>query len=145
MNYQKIYDNIIERAKTRVLEGYKERHHIVPKCMGGSDDVENLVELTAREHFICHKLLVEMYPSNSSLNWAAWMMATTKDSMEREYKVSAREYQRLRENLTLSPEAIEKIKKARANQVLPPLTEEHKQRLREFNTGKHIVRKPEEK
>ena len=51
MDYQKIYDQIIERAKNRQLEGYKEKHHIIPKCVGGTNDKENLVELTAREHF----------------------------------------------------------------------------------------------
>ena len=56
MNYQKIHDAIIERAKTRKLEGYKERHHIIPRCLGGTDDNENLVDLTAREHFIIHLL-----------------------------------------------------------------------------------------
>jgi len=56
MNYQKIYDQIIERAKNRKLEGYKEKHHIIPKCLGGPDNKENLVELTAREHFLCHLL-----------------------------------------------------------------------------------------
>lgn len=62
MNYKKIHDDIIERAKTRVLDGYKERHHIIPRCMGGNNDASNLVNLTAREHFIVHKLLCEIYP-----------------------------------------------------------------------------------
>jgi hypothetical protein len=56
MNYEKIYDCIIKRAKTRKLEGYVEKHHIIPKCMGGSNEKQNIVELTAREHFyvICY-------------------------------------------------------------------------------------------
>ena len=45
MNYKKIHDQIIERAKTRKLEGYKEKHHIIPRCMGGNDEPENLVQL----------------------------------------------------------------------------------------------------
>ena len=52
MNYQRIYDQIINRAKERTLEGYKEKHHIIPKCMGGSNEKQNLIELTAKEHFI---------------------------------------------------------------------------------------------
>lgn len=47
MNCQLVYDSIIERAKTRTLTCYKERHHISPKCIGGSNDKLNLVELTA--------------------------------------------------------------------------------------------------
>lgn len=54
------YYNIINRAKTRTLVGYKERHHIVPKSLGGLDTKENLVNLTAKEHYICHGLLCKM-------------------------------------------------------------------------------------
>ncbi len=57
--YKKWYDMIIENAKNRKLDGYKERHHIIPKCMGGSNNKENLIDLTAREHFICHWLLTK--------------------------------------------------------------------------------------
>ena len=49
MNYQRIYDQIIERARTRQLEGYVEKHHIVPRCLGGTNNTENIVQLTARE------------------------------------------------------------------------------------------------
>jgi hypothetical protein len=58
--YSQTYCSIIERAKSRLIEGYTERHHIIPKSMGGSDDLSNLVDLTAREHFICHLLLPKM-------------------------------------------------------------------------------------
>lgn len=60
MDYRKIYDDLINKAKSReVPEGYSERHHIVPRSLGGSDASENLVNLTAREHFIAHALLVK--------------------------------------------------------------------------------------
>lgn len=55
--YKVWHDNIIARGKNRVLTGYKEKHHILPRCLGGKDNQENLVELTAREHFIVHMLL----------------------------------------------------------------------------------------
>ena len=62
MDYNKIYNNIIERAKQRQIEnplnGYKELHHVVPKSIGGSNEQSNLVELTLKEHFLCHELLV---------------------------------------------------------------------------------------
>ena len=60
MNYQRIYNQIIERAKTRQLNCYKEKHHIIPRCIGGKD-INNIVELTAKEHFLCHRLLCEIY------------------------------------------------------------------------------------
>jgi len=79
MDYQRIYNQIIERAQNRQLKGYKEKHHIIPKCMGGSDDKENIVELTAREHFLCHRLLYRLYPNNNKLIYAFWLMSTRKD------------------------------------------------------------------
>ena len=96
MNYQKIHDQIIERAKNRQLTGYIERHHIIPKCMGGTNDKTNLIELTAREHFIIHKLLCEIYPDNDSLIYAYWMMAnnTSNKFYERKYYVSGKDYER---------------------------------------------------
>lgn len=58
MNYKKIYNQIIKKAQERgPIEGYSEIHHIVPRSEGGSNSPENLVVLTAREHFICHWLL----------------------------------------------------------------------------------------
>lgn len=57
--YKRWYDSIIKNAKTRTLEGYKERHHVLPRCMGGSNKKENIANLTAREHFICHWLLTK--------------------------------------------------------------------------------------
>ena len=58
--YTKYYTLITNRAKNRSLTEYTERHHIIPQSMGGSNDKDNLVDLTAREHFICHWLLVKM-------------------------------------------------------------------------------------
>lgn len=58
--YTKYYTLLTERAKGRTLSEYTERHHIIPQSLGGLDDKENLVELTAREHFICHWLLIKM-------------------------------------------------------------------------------------
>ena len=70
MLYSKIYKSIIERAKNRVLTEYSEKHHILPKCLGGTDESDNLVRLTFREHFLCHQLLCKMYPENQKLIFA---------------------------------------------------------------------------
>ena len=62
MNYQKVYDDLIAKCQARLtLEGYKERHHITPKSLGGSNDSSNLVDLTAREHFVAHFLLAKIH------------------------------------------------------------------------------------
>ena len=74
MNYNKIYDRIIDRAKERVLIEYTERHHIIPRCMGGGDEESNLVSLTPEEHYLCHQLLTKMYPGNRGLLYACIAM-----------------------------------------------------------------------
>jgi hypothetical protein len=96
MNYLRIHDAIIDRARNRTLQGYTETHHVIPRCMGGSDDKTNLVELTAQEHFIVHKLLCEIYPDEVKLMYAYWAMCNKQGSkrMIRDYKVSSREYER---------------------------------------------------
>jgi len=58
--YTHWYNQIISNAQNRVAEGYVERHHIQPRSLGGADTADNLVELTAREHFVCHWLLTKM-------------------------------------------------------------------------------------
>lgn len=72
MNYPAIYARLVKRAKLRMLVkgAGVERHHIVPRCMGGSDEPENLVYLTAEEHFICHQLLIKIHPSKTGLIYA---------------------------------------------------------------------------
>lgn len=75
MNYEKHYAKLMDRARNRVIDGYVETHHVVPRCMGGSDDAANLVRLTAEEHYVAHQLLHKMHPLNRSLTFA--MMAMT--------------------------------------------------------------------
>ena len=101
MNYQRIHDAIIDRARNRKLQGYREQHHVIPRCLGGTDDKSNLVELTAREHFIVHKLLCELFPDNKKLVHAYWLMAnkTQSGNQQRIYNVSSKEYQRLKEQI----------------------------------------------
>lgn len=70
MNYSAHYERLIARARDRVLDGYVERHHVIPKCMGGSNDASNLVQLTAEEHYVAHQLLHKMHPSVPGLSFA---------------------------------------------------------------------------
>lgn len=78
MNYIKIYNNIINNAKTRKYNDsvYYESHHILPKSLGGDNSEDNLVKLTLREHYIAHKLLIKIYPKSKEMIYAFWMMTT---------------------------------------------------------------------
>lgn len=129
MDYQKTYDQIIKRAKTRQIEGYVEKHHIIPKCMGGSNNISNLVKLTAREHFLCHQLLCEIYPE-PKLKIALWLMIIGKGkNIQNNYKIniSSRIYEKLK------IEAREIIKNKLKGRKL---TEQHIQSIRDSHLGK---------
>lgn len=110
MNYKKIYDELIKSAQARRLDESqrKEKHHIIPVCRGGNlKDINNIVELTPREHYVAHKLLHYAYPEDKGLQSAYCMMAfsTIKKmkiydkgySTSRFYKVTSREYEYCRE------------------------------------------------
>lgn len=80
LDYKKIYDALVEKAKVRGLdkskhEGYFEIHHVVPVCLGGTDEDDNLVMFTGREHLVAHLLLWKAYPESVPLQRAAWMMS----------------------------------------------------------------------
>lgn len=139
MNYQKVYDQIVDRAKkeNRVYgEGtYYERHHIVPKCMGGEGRVRqwkthpNIVILTAREHFLCHWLLCRIYPKSKKLAHAFWFMSKQKaKNQKRDYTVSSRTYAEAVSNLKFTEEHKEKIRKTRVGKktIVHPITKEIK-------------------
>ena len=85
MNYKKIYYNVIDKARLRHISAseYYESHHIIPRCLDGKDNIENLVNLTAREHFIAHLCLVKMYPGDHRLVKAAVMMSCESNTQLR--------------------------------------------------------------
>lgn len=99
-SYKKFINNILEtRGRFACGEEYHETHHIVPKCIGGNNDEDNLIDLFAREHFIAHKLLAEENPDNEKLVYAWWMMAHCKgrDYQDR-YEVTPKEYEEARKD-----------------------------------------------
>ena len=123
MDYTRIYNQIIERAQNRKLDGYVEKHHIVPKCIGGLDVKENLVELTAREHFLCHRLLCEIYPKQPKLWYALWLMTIGKQRWitSTPYDISSREYENIR---------IEFVKRISGKSI----NEQHKNKIGKSNS-----------
>lgn len=107
MNYQRIYNEICQRAKNEVeirrarkLSGeYFEGHHIIPECLGGTGKSyqwyhENITPLTAKEHYICHLLLFKIHPKNDSIIRSFYMMGATTRHQERfEIKKGSRYYE----------------------------------------------------
>lgn len=77
MNYSHHYNQLIKNANKRNTDVYTESHHIIPRCMGGSDEKTNLVNLTPEEHYVAHQLLIKIYPENRKLIYAAVMMCVS--------------------------------------------------------------------
>ena len=102
MNYKNIYNQIIlKRQETPFLSNYSEKHHIIPKSLGGTDDEDNLVRLSGREHFICHYLLAKMY-KKETFEWYkmnhAFMMMKPSSSHKRYF--NSKLYEALKVNFS---------------------------------------------
>ena len=75
MNYKNIYNNITKNPKSQL--GITERHHIVPRSMGGTDEIDNIIEVSPRVHYLLHLLLYKMTSGNDKKKmwYAVWNMS----------------------------------------------------------------------
>lgn len=112
--YTKWYNQITERARNRIIDTYTETHHVQPRSLGGTDDASNLVELTAREHFICHWLLTKIHIGDSRNKMlSAFFLMKGNNSYQNRY-INGRAYEILRE------EYAQYISKMNTGRVQPP-------------------------
>lgn len=106
--YTKWYFAIISRRQILRFDGYTETHHIIPRSLGGNDKSKNLAKLTAREHFVCHKLLVKMLVKKShghqKMSFALHKMAYGTNATK--YAISSFDYESVRK---LNKEAIRDV------------------------------------
>lgn len=127
--YEEFINNILEtRGRFACGDKYHERHHIKPKCMGGTNDDDNLIDLYAREHFEAHKLLAKENPNNNSLVYAWSCMAFVKGANQERYELTAEEYEDVRTALSnamreryISEETIENMRKAAKERSTNPI------------------------
>ena len=100
MNYKRLYNSIVTNARLQERDCYTETHHIVPRSLGGADTEDNLVILTAREHFIAHWLLSKFTvgPNKGKMIKALSLMRS-EGKYQKRYttKITARVYENLRE------------------------------------------------
>jgi hypothetical protein len=144
--YETWYRAITERACTRSIDGYVERHHIHPRSLGGSDDRDNLVDLTAREHFICHWLLTKMHTgeAKSKMIYALNGMKRGNEFAQRyETKITARVYENLKKEFSKVHSATMKGRTPWNKGV--PITEEQREKNKIAATGKKFSQEVIEK
>ena len=128
MTYEEFIQDILNtRGRFACGEEYHEKHHIIPKCMGGTNEDENLIDLFAREHFEAHRLLALENPDNDSLVYAWHMMALAFNKNQERYIITSDEYEeakialsKLRLGKPLSNEVIEKISNTQKERLKDP-------------------------
>jgi len=154
--YAKWYFGIISKALSRTIySGYMEKHHIVPKSLGGNNSKSNLVHLTAREHFVCHMLLPKMTigKAKSKMIYAAHLMCMMKNSHQPRYinshlyEAIKRHYSNMMSNtmkghphfgpFKQTAESNRKRSEKLKGRKLPPRTPEHARKLVYKRTEKH--------
>lgn len=140
MNYKRIYDNLISsRKKLNREKGkgiYYEKHHILPKCLGGKDEKENLVLLTAKEHFVSHLLLTKITTGNerNKMIQALWLLSRSKQNKPKKI-VSARQYSYIKE---IAIAAIKENKIGKTTRFNYKHSDETKKKIGLGNKGKVI-------
>lgn len=148
MNYIKIYLQLIEKAQNRdVINVYTEKHHIIPKCLGGNNNENNLVVLTGKEHYIAHHLLLKIYPENKSIYHAFWMMSNR-------FKINSKDYEDIKRKIVSNmrknvgtKEAIKKMsnsKKGKSNWIGKKHSKESKKKMSKSARNRNISEKMEQ-
>lgn len=94
--YSQWYFQLMDRSFTRTLEGYTEKHHIIPKCLGGANERTNIAVLTAREHYIAHLLLTKM-SDDHRLKFGFVAMTRINGRHERGYRITSYGYKYAKE------------------------------------------------
>ena len=137
MNYVKHYTRLIDNARYRCIlpDVCYERHHIIPRCMGGTDDKENLVDLFPEEHYVAHQLLVKMNPDNHSLVYAAHMMGNTRAG-NKSYGWLRKEFASVRSKTRHTDETKKKISNSHIDRIYPPMPATTRAAIKAANTGR---------
>lgn len=139
--YTRWYYIIVNRTKSRVSTGYTEKHHIIPKSCGGNNSKDNLVALTAKEHFICHLLLTKAVSNEYRFKMVyAFHGLKARQPKQIRYKskleITGKLYQKLREELSLIKKSKDPWNKGKKglqvawNKGVSP-SDETKQKIRE--------------
>jgi len=149
MDYLKHYNKLIDRAKSRELNCYVEKHHIIPKCMNGTDNIDNIAKLTPEEHYVAHQLLVKIYPEIKGLSYAAFMLSVNnginkrnnkqygwikkKIAIEFSERIKGNSYSKMRKDYSRSEETKLKMSKSSKGK---PKSDEHRKKLSIARMGK---------
>ncbi|MDQ0022914.1 hypothetical protein J2X90_000700 [Variovorax paradoxus] len=151
MNYLRHYNALVQRARTRTLDGYVERHHVTPRCIGGGDEAENIVALTPEEHFVAHQLLVKIYPNEAGLVFAAFAMTRGRPGnkwfgwLRRKFSLRMSDVWRGKKRPPFTAEHRGKISAVQLGRVRGPHSIEHRAKMSEAHRGKTLTQEHRDK
>lgn len=143
--YTKWYYEIIKHASEDVNRSSSyislEKHHILPRSLGGEDSEINLVALTPREHFICHLLLTKMLSgeAKAKMVYALMLMKSKSRWLDRENTTKySFKFKNLYKQIEFTEEHRKNLSAAQMGKKRGPLSEEHKKKISEGNRGKNV-------
>lgn len=123
-HYQKRYEKFIDALRTQTVSGYTERHHILPKSLGGTNDKTNIIKLTPRQHYIAHWMLWKIY--GGAMTRAFFLMSHE----DRNHKINSKTYSLAKAKYS------EEVKEQMARKPnIPKFTPEHREKLRQAKLG----------
>lgn len=173
--YYKWYNSIIQAALSSPNPAKFEIHHILPRCMGGTDDPANLVALSYQGHFVCHRLLAKCVTEEwkHKMVYAAWRQskspkykglrvtgrtyASLKMALSCAYtgrkrapfseqaKLNMREAAKTRKQISYSTERIEHIRALGKAAKGKEISESHREKISVANRGKTLSTEHKEK
>lgn len=136
MTYEEfIQDILTARGRFACGDEYYERHHIIPKCLGGTNDENNLIDLYAKEHYEAHRLLALENRDNKKLTYAWWLMSYMKNKDEDRYILTAEEYEECRRAYSSFRHTITGVLHPSYGKTI---SEEHKRKLSKIHKGKKL-------
>src|SRR5574343_1624282 len=99
--YFYLYLKILSKPDTT---GYTEKHHILPRSMGGLDAKTNLIQISSRKHFLAHYLLTKCVKQKTK-SWysmvKAFNMMSTSSSTQQRY-INSRLYESNRKHMSVT-------------------------------------------
>lgn len=104
--YTKWYVSLVESRKQLdrkfITNCGLEKHHIIPKSLGGNNGKDNIVVLTPKEHCLAHILLTKMYTGTAKGKMCYALIALSKARNKHRAKITSREYDSLRRALNIA-------------------------------------------
>jgi hypothetical protein len=163
--YTQWYFNIVNQTRNLPKEIYTENHHIIPKSLGGDNSKSNLVRLTAKEHYLCHLLLIKMIDDKllkRKMQFALNSFRRTSKNNQERIKLNSRQYEFIRKQVSqarseslkgntygvgriVSAETRLKLSLSNLGKKKRSRTEKEKQQISQFHTGKILSEETKQK